>query len=340
AEGVGASADRAKARDEAVLDAQRKAVEQGLGLYIKSETLVSNLELVSDTIDKQSSGFVHKYSVISENYNDQTQLYRVKIQAIVSLQRIETVADSLYDQLKMVGTPRIILLLNGTKTLSDPDGISNALTDALVEKGFKVLDDDQLTSVRQKDALRLLRAGDDTAKTVMLLQDKADIIIVGKVSAGTPERLMDDPATYSQRVTLDAKIIRVDTAEILGSKRGVGAGADFSTKGALESAEDKAGNDFIEKNSRTMLRAVLDPCKDYTVKIAGCSYSQLSAVDNKLALSRFCRQTDARFEDGYGIITVGFSGSAKLLAAHLQSADGIKLKVVSVTGVTVMVKPL
>jgi len=242
--------------------------------------------------------------------------------------------------LKIAGNPRVIVVINGTPSLRETDGVVNALTGSLVEKGFKVLDEEQLTAVRQKDALRLIRNGEIDAKTVMLLQDKADLIIVGKVSADAAERVIDDPVTYSQKVTLDAKIIRVDTAEILGAKRGLGVGADFSTKSAMEAAEDKAGSDYLEKNLRTLLRAVLDPCKEYTIKVAGCSYTQMTAVDNKLALSRFIRQTDARFEDGYGVISVQFNGNAKMLATHLETEKGIRLKVSSVTGMTVMVKPV
>ncbi|HEY3378705.1 MAG TPA: hypothetical protein VGL77_14555 [Armatimonadota bacterium] len=338
AQGVGAGPDRAKARDEAVQDAQRKAVEQGLGLYIKSETLVSNLALVSDNIYKTSSGFVHDYKVLEDEYNPTTDLYTVKIKANVSLQRIESVLENLYDKLKIAGSPRIILALDGTPSLRDASGINNALTSALVERGFKVLDDDQLTAVRQKDALRLIRAGEVDAKTVMLLQDKADVIIVGKVSADTAERVINDPVTYSQKVTLDAKIIRTDTAEVLGAKRGLGVGADFSAKGTLEAAEDKVGDDYLHKNLHTLLRAVLDPCKEYTVKVAGCSYAQMTAVDDKIALSRFVRSSDARFEEGYGFISVLFSGSAKMLASHLATETGTRLQVISVTGMTITVK--
>ncbi|OPZ85679.1 MAG: hypothetical protein BWY76_01311 [bacterium ADurb.Bin429] len=341
AQGVGAGPDKAKARDEAIQDAQRKAVEQGLGLFIKSETLVQNLQLVSDTIYKESSGFVHTYTVDSENYNAEKDLYWVKITAKVSLQRLETRLDNLYEKLKIAGNPRIIIALNGTASLRDPEGIANALTAELVEKGFKVIDDEQLIAVRQKDALRLIRNGDIDAKTVMLLQDKADIIIVGKVSADAAERILDDPVTISQKVTLDARIVRVDTARILGAKRGLGVGAGFSAKAALEAAEEKAGTDYLAKNLRTLLQAVLDPCKEYTVKVTPCTFGQLTAVENKLVESRFVRQVDARFEEGYGTLSVFFSGSAKLLAMHLESQgeNGIRLKVVSVTGVSVMVKP-
>jgi len=341
AQGVGIGADKAKARDEAIQDAQRKAVEQGVGLYIKSETVVANFTLVSDNIYKEAAGYVHAYNIENEGYDANNEFYRVTIKAQVSLQKLELALDNLYDKLKIAGNPRILISIAGTQSLSDPDGVANSLTNAMVEKGFKVLDEDQLTSVKQKDALRLIMNGDVDSKTIMLLQDKADIIITGKVSATNAERIVADPATYTQRVTIDAKAIRVDTAQIIGAKRGQGVGADFTATGALQAAEDKTGVNYYENNKLTILRAVLDPCKEYTVKIAGCTFAQLNQVDNKLADSRFIRsKTEATFEEGYGVISVYFNGNAKMLATHLETADGIKLSVKSITGMTIMMKPV
>ena len=51
-EGVGAIIDgnRARARDIAVQDALRKAVEQAMGIYVNAETIVQNAVLIRDNI--------------------------------------------------------------------------------------------------------------------------------------------------------------------------------------------------------------------------------------------------------------------------------------------------
>ena len=55
AEGVGAvvAGNQAKARDEALRDAMRKAIEQAVGTVISSETIVENFQLLSDRIYTQ-----------------------------------------------------------------------------------------------------------------------------------------------------------------------------------------------------------------------------------------------------------------------------------------------
>ncbi|MCK7503639.1 MAG: hypothetical protein MZV70_05675 [Desulfobacterales bacterium] len=52
--------------DQAISDALRKAVEQGVGAYIDGETRVENFQLISDRIYSRASGFVSSYRVIHE----------------------------------------------------------------------------------------------------------------------------------------------------------------------------------------------------------------------------------------------------------------------------------
>ena len=51
-EGVGAiqKGNYAKARDEAIWDAQRRAVEKGVGVLLSSETIVSNSQMLADNL--------------------------------------------------------------------------------------------------------------------------------------------------------------------------------------------------------------------------------------------------------------------------------------------------
>src|SRR5215470_907477 len=82
-EGVAAvvNNDIAMARDKAIDDAKRKAVEQVAGSHVSSESITQNYQLVEDKIYARASGFVKNYSIASE-YKDQ-DTYHVKIKATV-----------------------------------------------------------------------------------------------------------------------------------------------------------------------------------------------------------------------------------------------------------------
>src|SRR5262245_65731538 len=67
AEGVASVGnDPAAARDKAIEDALRRAVEQAVGTIVESETAVENYQLLSDKIYSHSSGYVKDYKVVSE----------------------------------------------------------------------------------------------------------------------------------------------------------------------------------------------------------------------------------------------------------------------------------
>src|SRR5688572_5551513 len=81
-EGVAAvvNNDVAIARDRAIDDAKRKAVEQVAGAQVSSESITENFQLVEDKIYSRAAGFVKNYKILSE-LKDQSGVYHVKIQA-------------------------------------------------------------------------------------------------------------------------------------------------------------------------------------------------------------------------------------------------------------------
>ena len=54
------------ARDHAIKDALRKAVEQAVGIFISSETVVENYEVLSDSIYSKAEEYVAEYKVLRE----------------------------------------------------------------------------------------------------------------------------------------------------------------------------------------------------------------------------------------------------------------------------------
>ena len=53
-------------RKSAIADAQRAAVEQGIGALIDSKTKVANFEVLQDKIYSRASGYVTNYNILSE----------------------------------------------------------------------------------------------------------------------------------------------------------------------------------------------------------------------------------------------------------------------------------
>lgn len=70
--------------ERAKRDAQNKAVEKALGVFIRSHTLVSNSQLAEDLIYAAVRGKIEKVNVIREGWDEKDRnLYRVKLKALI-----------------------------------------------------------------------------------------------------------------------------------------------------------------------------------------------------------------------------------------------------------------
>jgi len=71
-------------KERAKIDAQNKAVEKAVGVFIRSHTLVSNSQLAEDLVYASVRGKIEKVNVIKEGWDEKDRnLYKVKIKALV-----------------------------------------------------------------------------------------------------------------------------------------------------------------------------------------------------------------------------------------------------------------
>lgn len=71
-------------KERATIDAQNKAVQKAVGVFIRSHTLVSNAQLAEDLVYAAVRGKIEKVNVIKEGWDEKDRnLYRVKLKALV-----------------------------------------------------------------------------------------------------------------------------------------------------------------------------------------------------------------------------------------------------------------
>ena len=82
AEGIAPlSANLGQARQNAVNDAQKRAVESVVGVYVSAASLVSKAQMLEDNITSQTEGYIQDYKIIKEKKDN--DFYRVNIKAWV-----------------------------------------------------------------------------------------------------------------------------------------------------------------------------------------------------------------------------------------------------------------
>ncbi len=210
------------ARDRAVDDAKRKAVEQVVGTTVTAESVAVDFQLVQDKITSRASGFVKSYEIKSQ-YKDGDN-YVVKIKALVDARAIADETSQLFSV-----KPRVLVLIAeqnvgggsfnywwGSRAFSsEMDIMQNTLIAQWQPKGFKFVDPSALRG-RIKVTKAMQRADLDTPAVLSLGKNAdADIAIVGKVVVTDAGVVMEGVKMRSFHAVGTLRVINIDTGEIL-----------------------------------------------------------------------------------------------------------------------------
>jgi hypothetical protein len=244
------------ARDRAVDDAIRKAVEQGVGAYIDSETRVSNFQLISDNIYSRSHGYVSSYSIASESQEE--GLYRVVIRAIVRTGDIEDDLTAIGILLAGQGRPRIMAVireLSSAADLEDEDVLMGAILfetavlDHFREKGFPVVDEVTVREILEDDQLRLILQGDDGTAALLGLEAGAEVVITGTAFHRVESRLIAGSPREVHEYSVSARAVNTRTGSLM-------AGSALTIE--LPFSESQARSRAADSTARYLESAILE----------------------------------------------------------------------------------
>lgn len=139
--------DLSKARQAAIEDAKRLALEQLLGSYISARTETKNFMLASEKIYATTKGRLDKFDILEESKLDDST-YQVKIRAYTDSNAVAKEAVKLIVQNKWNKKPRIKLKVNSLMQNSANAQASSAITanlaKSLSKEGFVVLNENSV----------------------------------------------------------------------------------------------------------------------------------------------------------------------------------------------------
>jgi hypothetical protein len=216
--------DKAMARDVAIQDALRNAVEQVTGAVVSSSTVVENAMTVEDNIYSKAKGYVKAYSILSEGEADNGMTYNVKVKAQV---RAGAIKEDIADILRGAGNPRLMVLITeqniGQTQYSGLDVNLNVAENAIMEnmrnKGFEFVDQETIERNMRKDKALAAMQGDDQAAAFIGDRAGAEVIITGKSFAKEAPGVSDMlGGMKSMQATVSVKAINTDDGRVLVSK--------------------------------------------------------------------------------------------------------------------------
>ncbi len=212
-------------RKSAIADAQRAAVEQGIGALIDSKTRVANFEVLQDRIYSRASGYVTNYNILSEGKSPDGSIYTVTMRADVQTASIKNDLKAIGILMAQIGNPRFMAIyIPETRSSMHRDSrvvraAEQAINGVFARKGFIVLDkmfvNDVYSEIEQAGRIDV-DMGDLSA---LALKYKADLLLVYDVHAA---KKVSGASRYFGGVIVEIALRAVApaTADLIAQKSG------------------------------------------------------------------------------------------------------------------------
>lgn len=339
----------ASARDAAVGDALRKALEQSVGTIISTETMVENYQVLKDNIYTRTGGYILGYNIIDEGRRQ--NLYRVKVRAKVSLAELKDDLGAMGLVYARAGRPRVLFMIAeqnigreffyywwGQSEYSGESlsmGVAeNVFKSEFLKKGFDVVDEPR--PVRGKeffipDPLQVVDLTYPEAGRIGSIMG-AEIVVKGKAIVKRSQRKKGGRVKlYLADITVDA--VSVDTGKVLASAAGHGAARHISmTTGSLRAVR-KAAFDASKRLTEQILKR-WKSVNLITIRLFNITdYKQV--VDFKEMLKRRIRGAGAVYQRSFAgskaVIQVETTVPAKDIADQITRFKPLSINVISTT---------
>ncbi len=342
----------AAARDRAIDDALRKAVEETVGTLVSSETFTENYKVIHDRIIGQTAGYIERYKVLSETVEG--NLLRVRVQAEVGRANLMNDLRALGLLQVLKEKPKVMVLIDekvgglyGTTAWENVGQAESTIIEKLLAAGFNVVDPQTVrANITRDKALRMLE-GDAKAAAAEGLKYGAQVVIMGKAFSKNAGGRLYGTRMQSIQATVQARVIRTDTAQILSARSATGTkvhvdelqGGALAIKEASEKLADQLMQDIINK----WRSEVYGRSQEITLMISGLtSYRHLSAIKRFLEKeTQGVRAVHQRsYTSGVAELMIDYGGKSSNLADELANRDfpGFRLEPTNVTPNRVDVK--
>lgn len=252
ADGVGRN------RDEAIKNAERAAVEQVVGNFVDSQTLVENAMLKLDEIYTRAQGFVSGVKILSEGISK--GLYKVTARMNVESEPNSALIGQLETVMRL-NDPRItVIMMRDNLAAGTHDELAeSALNDKLLTVGFShVVDADVVANLENARLLERLYNGEKGLVGVGSSYG-ADYLVLGQTHTNSQNVMLPDyknggyktMAMIVANADLTAKIIKLATGEIVGTFSVTAKGNDVikdnSERNAIRNAAENAALELEKK---------------------------------------------------------------------------------------------
>lgn len=338
-----AGSDVSAARDSAIADALRKAVEQAVGMVVSSETVVESFQALRDSVYTNASGYVKSYDVLAESRSG--GMYQVRVKAVVSAAGLEGDLDAMGLLQRRAERPRVLFMISekmpGDRDFTSwwrPDAYFGraagerktgaaeaALMELFLRKGFNVVDmAGSPGAVVAADPYWPSEIPGDSAREAAGKLN-ADIVVFGKATATEGPRT-GGTAMVTWLADITAQAVRVDDGSLLGSGRGHATARHISAEKGPADALSIASEELAEGLAAQISSKWAGPVS-FTITLRGADYA--TAVEFKRLLRSSVRGLlsiyQRRFEGNEASFDIESKVSAQAVADDISRLQGFRV---------------
>ncbi|ODS30685.1 MAG: hypothetical protein SCARUB_04206 [Candidatus Scalindua rubra] len=317
--------DRARARDEALRDAYRMALEKA-GINISAYTEMVDLVVIKDVVNANVEGYVKSWQIDDEGVRDDG-LYYVTITAKVVKAAIKKDdKEALKLIINIMGNPRFIVLVDEANIGEEPpfSMLEATLTEALTGYGYHSIDPKQKKLIEETEDARRAKRGDTTAALKLAMRMQADVIIAGKVyTEKLPKHEYFEGTNWvSSKAYSTVRAIIAETGEILDVKSPLKPGAGLTYRDAGTKAIKQCGQDMADDLIWNIpLHIGASEEKTIQLLVSNLAYSDYSKLTGEL---RNMRKVTYVFPRGWekdepAVYDIKTTGNAEGIAARLEA---------------------
>ena len=311
------------ARQLAIDNALQRAVEIGVGVFLTNETVVKNFELISDKIYKKSSGFARVDRIVEQH--EQDGKYYVKLSAIVSSNKLRS---KLREVIRNFNDPRVGVFLIETvdgKPVSARSA-STEISKALINLGFRVLDQAQLEAKVKRDQVMASLDNPAALKRVAATL-QVDLLILGTARASKVPDQPGSPLAQAGRVAsrgvVELRLVDALTAQVGWTDQFDNGENDLTLEAAASAALKTSGSTAAEALVPQLtgwIQSALEAVPVFSLKVSGFkSFSNFNAFLQKLATQPSVKNVQSReYNASLTLIEIEFSGKPESLALLLE----------------------
>lgn len=333
-----------KAKDEAVAQALRKAVEESCGVFLTSQSKAEDYQITYDKIFADAVGYVRQHKVINVWTEDGKTL--AKVRARVSTQTFEQDWAAIAHTVEQEDNPRVIIAIveetrqttTGAPTIVEDAGVvQSMMEDFFLSKGITLMDRETTSNVTKRDVLLAAIKNDEKELAALGARFKADVVVIGRATAKYGKTIeIEDVEMHQFTSKLTVRVIQSDSGLVLASKSYGPVTANSLQRGG---GEDRVLAKLADDSAAHLLEAVVEAWRrranvhrKISLSISGMTFKKWKIFEKEIKTLRGVQAVRRReITENVAHVDVEYRYDIDGLAEHLSELESMDLEITEIT---------